>query len=104
MNNTTTEQRDVKDIAKDIRARIKQIPGAVYSVTINRQWARNKKDPESIIYISGMVKMWGVHDADPKEAESKELLKSYIQDVADAYELQLIEGMPYSRFTLVQKH
>ena len=51
-----------------------------------------------------MVKFWGVHYNDPKEAESKMLLKSYIQDVADAYELELIEGMEYSRYTLVQKH
>jgi len=104
MNNTTTEQRDVKDIAKDIRARIKTIPGAVFSVSINRQWAKAKNDPQSIIYISGMVKLWGVHYNDPKEAESKMLLKYYIQDVADAYELELIEGMEYSRYTLVQKH
>jgi hypothetical protein len=95
---------DVAVIAKEIRGLLKSVPGAVFSVRINRQWARVKEDPKSIIYVSGAIKFWG-DDYTPKKQEQSTLkMLGMMKDVAEEYGLELLENRFISSYTFIQQH
>ena len=93
---------DVKVIAKHLRGLIKNVPGAVYSVSINRQWAKLKEGAKEVIYIEGMVKLWGDDYTPEKQKRSELQLQGIIKDIAEEYQLEIVEGL--MRWILVQNH
>jgi hypothetical protein len=95
---------DVASIAREVRGLVKCVPGAVFSVRINRQWARVKEDPKSIIYVNGMVKLWGDDYTPERERQSQLMLHGMMKDVAEEYNLELLENMLIGSYTFIQKH
>jgi hypothetical protein len=98
----TVEVTDVREIAKNIRGMIKNVPGATFSVTINRQWANTKIAPHNVIYVQGMVKFWGEDYSDKKQEQSNLMLQGILKDVAEEHQLNLIEGMYAMSYMLTQ--
>lgn len=97
-------QEDVAKIAKRIRRGISLIPGCTFSVKINRQWAKSKDKPHSVIYVNGMVKFWGDDYTPEKQRKAELLLHGILKDVAEAHQLELTEGMKYMSYMLIQHH
>jgi hypothetical protein len=100
----TPEVMDIAAIAKELRAMIKRIPGATFSVTINRQWSKAKERPHSVIYVSGMVKFWADDYSDKKQEQSNLLLVGMLKDVAEEHQLDLTEGIYACSYMLIQYH
>ena len=98
----TVEVTDVKNIAKEIRGLIKDVPGATFSVTINRQWANVKVAPHNVIYVSGMVKFWGADYNPDKQQQSELKLRGILKDVAEEHQLEITEGMYAMSYMLIQ--
>lgn len=97
-------EEDVVVIAKHLRDLIKKVPGATFSVRVNRQWANAKKDPHSIIYISGMIKLWGDDYSDKAQEKSNLMLIGMLKDIAEEYQLDITEGMYCMSYMLIQRH
>ena len=93
---------DVKVIAAHLRKLIKNVPGAVYSVTINRQWAKLKEGAKEVIYVEGMVKLWGDDYTPERQTKSELQMKGLIKDIAEEYQLEIVDGL--YRWILVQNH
>jgi hypothetical protein len=98
------EDTDVAIIAKNIRTLIKSIPGATFSVTINRQWSKVKSQPHSVIYVQGMVKFWADSYSDKKQEQSNLMLLGMLKDVAEEHQLEIVEGMYAASYMLIQYH
>lgn len=95
---------DIKVISKHLRGLINAIPGATFSVRINRQWAKVKENPHSVIYISGMIKFWGDDYTDKKQEQSNLRLIGTLKDIAEEYQLEITEGMYGMSYMLIQRH
>lgn len=99
-------QEDIAVIAKHVRSLISNIPGAVFSVRINRQWANAKvaNEPRSIIYVEGAIKFWEYEATDEAYRKSELLLQGILKDIAEEYQLELNEYLKHMRYHLVQHH
>lgn len=95
---------DIAVIAKHLRKLIGNIPGAVFSVRINRQWQNDGNEPRSIIYVEGAIKFWGDDYSDKKQEQSNLMLQGILKDIAEEYQLELNEYHYASRYHLIQHH
>jgi hypothetical protein len=95
---------DIAVIAKHVRGLVKLVPGATFSVRINRQWANVKNEPKSLLYVQGGIKIWNDPEASAKEKSSRMMLLGMLKDIAEEYQLELVENTMFDRYHLVQMH
>lgn len=95
---------DMTEIAKEVRTMLKNIPGAVFSVRVNRAWAKRKEDAKTIIHVQGAIKLWGDDYSDEKQERSNLLLQGMMKDIAEEHQLELHEFMYCARYNLVRHH
>jgi hypothetical protein len=93
------EQTDVAEIAKDIRARIKQsVPDGIFSVRINRQWAKVKDNPHSVIWVQGG------YSIGKNTRENKLLMTGLMKDIEEEYNLGLHANTIFDMYVFTQQH
>lgn len=86
---------DLAVIAKHLRKLIGNIPGAVFSVRIDRA--------RKLIRVEGAIKFWGEEYSTVNQARSELLLGGVLKDVAEEYQLEINEYMAYNRYSLVEQ-
>lgn len=91
---------NVTAIAREVRQMLEEVPGAVYTVRVNKQWSTRKEEPINAIYVQGMVKLWGDDYSRDAEHKSVIMIQRIMEDVALEHDLAIIPGR--FDYTLVQ--
>lgn len=86
---------DIAVIAKHLRKLVGNIPGAVFSVRIDRS--------RGLIRVEGAIKFWGDDYTAEKQRKSELLLTGVLKDIAEEYQLELNEYWEYNRYSLTQQ-